>query len=230
MLAALGADVVKVESVQRPDGMRYTTTAPRAEQWWEWCPVFHGANAGKRSITLALDQPDGLTLAKRLIAGADAVIENFSPRVMENFGLDWDAVHACNARAVMVRMPAFGLDGPWRDRTGFAQTMECIAGMAWVTGFPDGPPVLVRGACEPLAGVHAAFATVLALSERDRRGEGMLVEAAMVEAAVNVAAEQVIEYDNTGTLRTRTGNRSPLAAPQGVYRCEGNDRWVALSV
>ena len=72
--------------------------------------MFHGANAGKRSITLALDQPDGLTLAKRLIAGADAVIENFSPRVMENFGLDWDAVHTCNARAVMVRTGAGAIE------------------------------------------------------------------------------------------------------------------------
>jgi crotonobetainyl-CoA:carnitine CoA-transferase CaiB-like acyl-CoA transferase len=108
--------------------------------------------------------------------------------------------------------------------------MECIAGMAWVTGFPDGPPVLVRGACDPLAGVHAAFATMLALGERDRRGEGMLVEAAMVEAAVNVAAEQVIAFDSTGELRTRNGNRSPVAAPQGVYQCSGEDRWVALSV
>ena len=70
----------------------------------------------------------------------------------------------------MVRMPAFGLDGPWRDRTGFAQTMESITGMAWRTGFPDGPPVLVRGACDPLAGVHAVFATLLALRQRDATG------------------------------------------------------------
>src|SRR4029078_278209 len=110
-------DVVKIESVQRPDGMRYTTTSPRAERWWEWCPVFHGANTGKRSVTLDLNDPRGLELAKRLIAGADAVGENSSPRVMETFGLDWPAVHATTPRAVMVRMPAFGLDGPWRDRT-----------------------------------------------------------------------------------------------------------------
>ena len=90
--------------------------------------------------------------------------------------------------------------------------------------------MLVRGACDPLAGAHAAFATMLALAERDRRGEGMLVEAAMVEAAVNIAAEQVIEHDLTGALRTRSGNRSDLAAPQGVYQCAGEDRWVALSV
>ena len=212
MLAALGADVVKVESVQRPDGMRYTTTPPRAEQWWEWGPVFHGANTGKRGITLDLNDPEGLALAKRLVAGADAVIENFSPRVMENFGLDWDAVHAVNPRAVMVRMPAFGLDGPWRDRTGFAQTMEQITGMAWVTGFADGPPLIPRGACDPLAGMHAVFALLVALEARDRTGEGMLVEVTMVEAALNAAAEQVVEHSADGHAarpRTATGARSP---------------------
>jgi crotonobetainyl-CoA:carnitine CoA-transferase CaiB-like acyl-CoA transferase len=230
VLAALGADVIKVESVQRPDGMRYTTTAPGAEQWWEWCPVFHGANAGKRSVTLAMNDPDGLVLAKRLIAGADAVIENFSPRVMENFGLDWDAVHASNPLAVMVRMPAFGLDGPWRDRTGFAQTMEQITGMAWVTGFADGPPLIPRGACDPFAGMHAVLALLSALEARDRTGQGMLVEVTMVEAALNAAAEQVVEQSAVGTLLGRDGNRGPVAAPQGLYACAGTEAWLALAV
>jgi crotonobetainyl-CoA:carnitine CoA-transferase CaiB-like acyl-CoA transferase len=230
MLAALGAEVVKVESVQRPDGMRYTTTAPRAEQWWEWCPVFHGANAGKRGITLAMNDPEGLALAKRLIAGADAVIENFTPRVMENFGLDWNAIHASNPRAVMVRMPAFGLDGPWRDRTGFAQTMEQLTGMAWVTGFADGPPLIPRGACDPFAGMHAVLALLSALEERDRTGVGMLVEVTMVEAALNAAAEQVVEHSADGTLLGRHGNRGPVAAPQGLYACAGAERWLALAV
>src|SRR4051812_40802224 len=231
VLACLGADVIKVEAAHRPDLMRFTSTKrPGDGPWWEWGPLFHSVNVGKRAVTLDLMRPEGVDIFERLLGTADAVLENYTPRVMEQFGLGWDRVHEVNPRAVMVRMPAFGLDGPWRDRTGFAQTMECIAGMAWVTGFPDGPPVLVRGACDPLAGVHAAFATMLALAERDRRGEGMLVEAAMVEAAVNVAAEQVIELDDNGTLRTRTGNRSLLAAPQGVYQCAGDDRWAALSV
>jgi crotonobetainyl-CoA:carnitine CoA-transferase CaiB-like acyl-CoA transferase len=230
VLACLG-DVIKVESAARPDLMRFTSTKrPGDGAWWEWGPLFHSVNVGKRGVTLDLMRPEGVDVFERLLGSADAVLENYTPRVMEQFGLGWDRVHEVNPRAVMVRMPAFGLDGPWRDRTGFAQTMECIAGMAWVTGFPDGPPVLVRGACDPLAGVHAAFATMLALAERDRRGEGMLVEAAMVEAAVNVAAEQVIEFDTTGTLLTRNGNRSRDAAPQGVYQCAGDDRWVALSV
>ena len=230
-LACLGADVIKIESAARPDLMRFTSTKrPGDGPWWEWGPLFHSVNVGKRGVTLDLMRPEGVDVFERLLGTADAVLENYTPRVMEQFGLGWDRIHEVNPRAVMVRMPAFGLDGPWRDRTGFAQTMECIAGMAWVTGFPDGPPVLVRGACDPLAGVHAAFATMLALGERDRRGEGMLVEAAMVEAAVNVAAEQVISFDTTGTLRTRMGNRSLIAAPQGVYQCAGDDRWVALSV
>ena len=125
LLGALGADVVKIESIQRPDGMRFTSAKPASvDQWWEWGFVFHGANANKRSVTLDLNRPEGLELVLGLIADADVVVENFSPRVMENFGLGWDTVHATAPRAVMLRMPAFGLDGPWRDRTGFAQTME----------------------------------------------------------------------------------------------------------
>ncbi|TMK82663.1 MAG: CoA transferase, partial [Actinobacteria bacterium] len=231
VLACLGADVIKVESAGRPDLMRFTSTKrPGDGPWWEWGPLFHGVNVGKRGVTLDLTRPEGVDVFERLLGTADAVLENYTPRVMDQFGLGWERVHELNPRTVMVRMPAFGLDGPWRDRTGFAQTMECIGGMAWVTGFPDGPPVLVRGACDPLAGVHAAFATMLALAERDRSGQGMLVEAAMVEAAVNIAAGQVIEHDMAGTLRTRSGNRSDAAVPQGVYQCAGDDRWMALSV
>jgi crotonobetainyl-CoA:carnitine CoA-transferase CaiB-like acyl-CoA transferase len=92
------------------------------------------------------------------VASADAVIENFSPRVMEAFGLGDDVLADVNPQAVVVRMPAFGLDGPWRDRVGFAPTMEQLSGMAWLTGYPDGAPMAPRGACDPLAGLHAAFA------------------------------------------------------------------------
>lgn len=230
VLAALGADVVKVESVQRPDGMRFTTAAPKAERWWEWGPVFHGANTNKRSVTLDLSRPQGVELFERLLAGADALVENFTPRVMENFGLDWDRIAQVNPRLVMVRMPGFGLGGPWRDRTGFAQTMEQVSGLAWVTGYPDGPPVIPRGACDPFAGLHAAFALLVALVERERTGAGRLVEVTMVEAALNAAAAQVAEWTAYGRLAEREGNRSQLAAPQGVYACHGEEQWLALAV
>lgn len=231
MLAALGADVVKVESVQRVDGMRFSTTRPPSvPQWWEYGPVFHGANVNKRGITLDLGRDEGVALAKRLIEQCDAVVENFTPRVMEGFGLTWDVVHATNPRTVMVRMPAFGLGGPWRDRPGFAQTMEQISGMAWVTGFADGPPLIPRGACDPLAGMHAVLAFLLALRDRDRNGDGHLVEVTMVEAALNVAAEQIVEHGAYGVMLGRAGNHGPAAAPQNLYAVSGDDEWIALAI
>jgi crotonobetainyl-CoA:carnitine CoA-transferase CaiB-like acyl-CoA transferase len=230
-LACLGADVIKVESVSRPDLMRYTSTRPPSEdRWWEWGPLFHGANNTKRAITLDLTQEAGVDLLRRLLATADVLLENFTPRVMEQFGLGWDTVHDLNPTLTMVRLPAYGLDGPWRDRTGFAQTMEAITGMAWVTGHPDGPPLLPRGACDPLAAMHAVYATFLALGERERSGEGRLVEATMIEAALNMAAEQVVEYAATGHLGERAANRGPVAAPQGVYPAAGDEEWLALAV
>jgi crotonobetainyl-CoA:carnitine CoA-transferase CaiB-like acyl-CoA transferase len=230
-LAALGADVVKVEATGRPDLMRYSSTKPPTEdRWWEWGPIFHAANSNKRGVTLDLTTDRGRELFERLAATADVVVENYTPRVMDQFGLTWERLHEVNPELVYVRMPAFGLSGPWRDRTGFAQTMECVTGMAWLTGHADGPPVLVRGACDPVAGMHSVIATLLALEERDRTGKGQFVEVAMVEAALNVAAEQVIEHAATGEVQTRDGNRGPNAAPQGVYRADGDDAWVALAV
>lgn len=229
VLSALGADVVKIESIQRPDGMRFAGGIRRPEVW-EFSPVTHAVIVGKRDVTLDVNQPEGLALAKRMIEWADLVVENFAPRVMENFGLGWEAVHRSNPRAVMCRMPAFGLSGPWRDRTGFAMTIEQASGMAWVTGHPSGPPMVPRGICDPLGGMHAAFAMMLALEHAARTGEGQLVEVPLIEPALNAAAEQVIEWSAHGVLLERQGNRSPHAAPQGIYRTRESDRWVALSV
>jgi len=229
VLANLGAQLVKIESIQRPDGMRYSSGLSKPDLW-EWSPVFHGANPGKRAITLDLDSPEGLALARRIVDEADVVLENFSPRVMDHFGLGWEAVHARNPRAVMCRMPAFGLDGPWRDRVGFAMTIEQVSGLAFTTGHPDGPPLVPRGLVDPVGGMHAAFAVLVALAERDRTGEGQLVEVPLVEVGLNLAAEQAVEYSATGVVLQRTGNRSSAAAPQGIYESADADRWVALSV
>lgn len=230
-LAAMGADVIKVESIQRPDGMRFQSVRPpTSERWWEWSALFQTVNLGKRGITLDLSRPAGVTLVKRLLAGADVAVENFSPRVMDNLGLVYDELAGLNPRLIMVRMPAFGLGGPWRDRVGFAQTMEQLTGMAWLTGFADGPPVLPRGPCDPLAGLHALVALLVALEHRARSGQGQLVEATMVESALNAAAELVLEHGAYGARLTRDGNRGPVGAPQNLYACRGADRWLALAV
>lgn len=215
-LGALGADVVKVESVQRPDGMRLSG-AVRTDRLWEHSAVFHGANTNKRAITLDLEREEGKALLRRLLADADVLIENFSARVMENFGFDQDRLRSLNPRLITVRMPAWGLDGPWRDRTGFAPTVEQASGLAWITGYED-LPLILRGFCDPVGGMHAIVALTMALEERERTGRGMLVEVPLIEPALNIAAEQVIEYTAYGELLTRTGNRGPRAAPQGVYR------------
>ena len=149
---------------------------------------------------------------------------------MDQFGLGADALLELNPAAVVVRMPAFGLTGPWRDRVGFAPTMEQIAGLAWVTGLPDGPPVAPRGACDPLAGAHAAFATLAALEFADRTGRGQLVEVPMIETVLNVTAVQTMEFEVFGSVMERRGNRGHTAADQDVYRCAGEDDWIAVSV
>jgi crotonobetainyl-CoA:carnitine CoA-transferase CaiB-like acyl-CoA transferase len=237
MLAMLGADVIHVESIQRIDGSRSVggTLAALNEAWWECSFIFLSANSDKRGITLDLADPRGMAIFESLIAGADALVENFSPRVMDGFGVSWEKVQSWNPRCHYVRMPAFGLDGPWREHVGFASTMEQMAGLSWLTGHTDDQPRVQRGPCDPLAGMHAAFALLIAMAQRDHSGRGHFIECSMIEAALNVTAEQVIEYTAYGNLMQRQGNRSPEAAPQGLYPCRGhhvsvNPRWLALSV
>jgi crotonobetainyl-CoA:carnitine CoA-transferase CaiB-like acyl-CoA transferase len=237
VLGLLGADVIHVESAKRPDPMRFNTIrSMQQDEWWEWSPLFQGPNTNKRGLTLDLNADRGRELARELIAHCDIVVENYSPRVMEAWGLSYDEVHAINPQAIMVRSPAFGLSGPWRDRGGYAQTMEMASGLAWLTGWPDDPPEVPNGPMDPIAGTHATIALLLALEHRRRTGEGILVEVPMIGGALNVAAEQVVEYSAYGNLLERQGNRSAFAAPQGAYLTADllpdgkRDRWVLISV
>jgi crotonobetainyl-CoA:carnitine CoA-transferase CaiB-like acyl-CoA transferase len=238
LLAMLGAEVIHVEGGKRPDAIRNNTCKPMSDpDWPEFSGIFAGTNTGKRSVTVDMSTDDGRDLARRLIATCDVVVENYSPRVMESWGLGWEQVHKVNPRAVMVRMPAYGLDGPWRDRGGYAQTMEMTSGMAWSTGWPDSTPEIPNGPCDPIAGSHATLGLILAL-ERVAAGEGgVLVEAPMISAALSVAAEVVIEDSAYGADTSRAGNRSNVTAPQGIYPTAepdlvgmGDRRWVAISV
>ncbi|MFK7895810.1 MAG: CaiB/BaiF CoA transferase family protein [Myxococcota bacterium] len=231
MLAYLGADVIKVEAIQRPDGMRMAGGLFFAEgDWWERSAITLAANTNKRGLTLNLADPVGLDLCKKLIESCDVFIENFSPRVVEGFGLDWEGIQAISPSTIVVRMPAFGLSGPWRDNVGFAQTMEQMSGLAWMTGHADDQPRIQRGPCDPLAGMHAAFATLVALAEREKTGKGHLLECTMIEGALNAAAEMGIEWSAYGVELARDGNRGPEGAPQNVYACAGEENWLALCV
>jgi crotonobetainyl-CoA:carnitine CoA-transferase CaiB-like acyl-CoA transferase len=237
LLALLGADVIHLESAKRPDGVRLVGGVPPTEdQWWERGPIFSALNTNKRSLTLDLGDPRGIELLHRVVATCDVVVENYTPRVLDQLGLGYEALKADRPDLIMVRMPGFGLDGPWRDLPAFAFVIEDAAGMTWLTGHEDLLPFEPYCIGDPNAGLHALVGLLLALEHRGRTGEGGLVEAAMVDAALNITAEQVIEHSAYGALLQRTGNRGPMAAPQNLYLSADEDHkgrrdsWVAIAV
>ncbi|MHC9297377.1 CaiB/BaiF CoA transferase family protein [Mycobacterium sp. LTG2003] len=237
LLGLLGADVIHLESTVRPDGTRLIAGIPASEeQWWERSPIFSALNTNKKGLTLDFQTEQGRDVLRRLIGTADVVVENFTPRVIDQIGLDFESVRALRDDIIMLRMPGFGLDGPWRDNPAFAYIIEDASGLSWLTGFPDRTPFEPYSVGDPNAGIHAFNALMLALEHRRRTGEGVLIEAAMVDAALNIAAEQVIEYTAYGTLLQRDGNRGPAAAPQNLYQTadidefDRADSWIAIAV
>jgi crotonobetainyl-CoA:carnitine CoA-transferase CaiB-like acyl-CoA transferase len=237
ILALLGAEVLHIESTARPDGTRLLAGLRFSEpDWWEQSGIFSGLNAGKQSITLDLQSDRGRELLRRLAATCDVVVENSTPRVLEQIGLTADVLHELRPDAVLVRMPGFGLDGPWRDNPAFAFVIEDAAGLTWRTGHPDTNPVSPYCVGDSNAGLHALTGLLLALEHRRRTGEGVVVEAAMVDAALNVAAEQIVEHSAFGALLGREGNRAPTGAPHNLYLAadvdhkDRRDTWVAIAV
>jgi crotonobetainyl-CoA:carnitine CoA-transferase CaiB-like acyl-CoA transferase len=229
-LGAFGADIVKVESVQRPDGFRYSGAFPfEGDDWYERSGLWQATNLNKRDLTLDLTSRRGLEIARRLAAQADVVVENFSPRVVEQFGLDYESLVALKPDVILVRMPGFGLHGPWRDYVGWALNFEQTAGMSAATGYADGPPCNPQGPADPVVGVHAGVALLAALEHRRRTGEGRLIEVAQIEVAACVTAEPVIEYSMNGVVRARAGNRQ-RGCLQGVFPTAEDGAWVALSL
>jgi crotonobetainyl-CoA:carnitine CoA-transferase CaiB-like acyl-CoA transferase len=224
VLGMLGAEVIHVESTTRPDGTRMLAGLSFKEpNWWEQSGIFSGLNTNKKSVTLDLQTARGRALLQQLIDSADVVVENFTPRVMDQLGLDLS-----REDLVTVRMPGFGLDGPWRDNPAFAFVIEDASGLTWRTGYPDRNPLSPYCLGDPNAGLHALAGLLRALERRAATGQGCVVEAAMVDAALNVAAEQIVEYAENGVLLERQGNDGP-ALLQGVFAAQGDDTWVAIA-
>ena len=237
ILAMMGAEVIHLESTSRPDGTRLIAGVPVTEpQWWEQSPIFAALNTDKLGLTIDFATERGRDLLRQLITTCDVVVENFTPRVIDQIGLDYESLKALRDDIIMVRMPGFGLDGPWRDNPAFAYIIEDASGLTWLTGYPDRTPYEPYSVGDPNAGIHAVNGLLLALEHRRRTGEGTLVEAAMVDAVLNIAAEQVIEYSAHGELLQRNGNRGPAAAPQNLYLTADVDEfgrqdcWVAVAV
>ena len=234
LLAMLGAEVIHVESPSRVDGTRLLAGLPfTADRYWERSGIFSGLNTNKKSLTLDLADERGRAALRDVLATCDVVVENYTPRVLEQLGLDYDGVKAIRPDIVMVRMPGFGLTGPWRDNGAFAFVIEDVSGLTWLTGYPDANPHSPYCLGDPNAGLHGLLGLLLALEHRRQSGQGVLVEAAMADAATSIAAEQFVEYSAYGALLSRDGNRGPTAAPQNVYPARpesGGESWVAIAV
>ncbi len=232
-LGAFGADVIKVESTRRPDGFRFSGAVPEmGDDWYERGGVFASTNLDKRELTLELSTDEGRALLRRLVAKADIVLENYSARVVEQFGIGYEQLREIKPDVIMVRMPGFGLEGPWRDYVGWAMVIEQATGMASVTGPPE-RPMHPGGLADPVIGMHAAVAVQAALAHREHTGEGQLIEVAQLETGANLTADLVLEWSAHGRRVERQGNRDARLAPQGVYACRADGlmpEWVALSV
>ncbi|MFT3855305.1 MAG: CoA transferase [Ilumatobacteraceae bacterium] len=225
--ADMGADVIKIEAIQRLDGWR--GVGRDGERPWDRSGLFNWINRNKRGITLNLADERGASALRELVAVADVVIENYTPRVMENFGLTYDDLRAVNPKLIMLSMPGFGQTGRWRDHAAFAWTTEQMSTITHLTGYADGPPLFTGTTCgDPLAGLMGAIALLAAVNHRRRTGEGQHVDLSQVEASTSFVGESLVEAQVTGRDPGRLGNASTWMAPHGVY--EGADgRWLAIA-
>ncbi|MFB7890648.1 CaiB/BaiF CoA transferase family protein [Microbacterium sp. NPDC056044] len=235
LLADLGADVVKVESVTRTDWWRtarrmFTGGVDDPDWLWEMSPLWNSVNESKRGITLDLSDPRCRDIIRRLAAQADLVIENFTPRVMGSFGLSYDAIRALNPGAVMVSMPGFGAGGPWGAFRSTALVTEAMAGLTGRGGHPDGPPQVIQmSPADPNAGLVAAWAAMAAVRAARRSGRGQRIEVAQVEAMTHHLSFDLLEFQATGEEPARRGNSVPGATVSGCWPAAGDDAWVVVS-
>ena len=233
-LAQHGADVVRVESAQHPDALRFGQPRPPDADLQDpnACAYFNNFNAGKRSIILEMGAPHATESAKRLIRWADIVIENFRPSVMRRWGLDYPTVAAGRPDLIYVAMPAVGLEGPRAHYGGFGTGIKQFAGLTLVGGFDGRPPDVPPQAFPDyvINSGHAGTAILAALLHREATGEGQFIEIAQVESTAAITGTAILEYTVNGTVPSRPGNRHPSFCPHGVFPAAGEEQWVVIAV
>jgi benzylsuccinate CoA-transferase BbsF subunit len=206
ILADFGAEVIKVQPL-----------LPQEED--DFARGYYNTwNRNKRGITLNLNKPTGVALAKELVKISDAVVENFTPRVMANWGLDYDSLRKIKPDLIMLSLSTMGSTGPWRDYVGFGPTIQAFSGMTYLTSPPGQPPAgLGTAYADHVAGLTACLALLGALEYRQKTGEGQYIDVSQVEAMASLLGDAFVPAIET-------------AAPHGVYRCQGDDRWCAIAV
>ena len=216
LLGWLGSDIIKIEPIGGEQSRRNRPEVPGLDAMF-----FLLFNANKRSVTIDLKQPDGRTLFLKMAEHADVVVENFAPGLMERLGLGWDALRSANPRIIMARLKGFGLSGPYHEYKSFDMVAQATGGVMSVTGFSDREPVLCGANIgDSGAGVHMAAGIMAAYIERQRTGQGQVVEVSMQESVANLIRQRYVAHYRDGKPTARRGNNAPPGAvPDGLYAC-----------
>jgi formyl-CoA transferase len=214
LLGEFGAEVIKIEPPGVGDPLRKWRTLYRGTSlWWQ------AQARNKKSVTLDLKQPEAQEIVRKLVAGADIVVENFRPGAMEKWNLGWEQLARVNPRLIMVRLSGFGQTGPYRDRPGFGAIGESMGGLRYVTGYPDRPPVRVGVSIgDSIAALHGVMGALMALRHREvNGGRGQFVDVALYEAVFNMMESVLPEHDMFGLIRERSGASLPGIVPSNTY-------------
>ncbi|HJO81547.1 MAG: CoA transferase [SAR202 cluster bacterium] len=240
LLGDMGAEVVKVESVQRiargpirprPGAPGYPDGDP-GERPWNRVANFNAINRNKIAMTLDLTRPEGVDAFLNLVAVSDVVVCNYSFGVMEKFGLGYDALRQARPDIIALFMPGYGNTGPYKGIRSMGMSIDAISGHSALRGYPDLDLSRLSPVHHPNAvgGVTAAFAICTAVYQRALSGKSQFIDLSQSEAFIPHLGEVFLEYELTGNARERRGNRHPAMAPHGAYPCEGEDAWVAIAV
>ena len=231
LLALLGAEVIKVESMAAVDQTRLMSfTIGKAFEGVETSYVFNAINLNKLSVKLNLKRPQAVEIARRLVQISDVAAQNMRPGVMESLGLGYDVLKKVKPDIIMLSSSAFGGNGPLRTYGGYAPSFACGSGLANLTGYRDGTPNPMTGSTDLMSAVTGAFALVAALSYRQQTGLGQHIDVSSVESQAVLAGDSLMEYLINGRVQTRDGNRDRIMAPHNCYRCRGEDKWVSIAI
>ena len=219
ILADFGAEVIKVQPF-------LPESADKFSQGY-----YNTWNRNKLGITLNMSRPEGLGMAKKLVKISDAVVENFSPRVMANWGLDYPELKKLKADIILLSLSVMGHSGPWRDYTGFGPTVQAFSGITYLTSYPGQPPLGIGYSySDHVAALYASLSLLGALEYRRRTGEGQYIDLSQTEAMTSLLSEEIMEYTLNHREIKPAGNSSSSCAPQGIYPCLGEDKWCAIAV
>ncbi len=237
-LADIGAEVIRIESSVRSTrggpqpqpGAVYPDNDP-GEKPYNRSAYYNELHRNKLAISLDLSREQGKKVFRKLVRVSDVVLENFTPRVMANFGLDYPALKEIKPEIIVVSISAYGQTGPYRDYVSFGRGIEAMAGLAQITGYPESQPLGPGTAyADATGGLHAAFAVLVALRHRRQTGKGQHIDLSLRESLTALMGEQLLGHSMNKRAPERTGNHDACAMLQDCYRCQGDDQWIAIAI